>query len=148
MKTDPDEARPKRKNSGQILTSGKRSWTVRIYRGQDETGKRIYLNTTIKGPKKAAQDYLNRNLTAISNGTFVERSPLTLNEYLERWYQSITGTVRPRTLEDYQSLMARYVTAALGKKKLSEVRPLDISALYTSMQEQGLSPRTIRYTGT
>jgi integrase len=144
------ESKAKRKSdAGQIIARGKRKWLVRIYRGADASGKRIYLNTTIKGNKKAAQDYLSRTLTAISNGTFVERSSLTLNEYLEKWYEeAVTGKVRTRTLEDYQSLMERYVTDGLGKKRLTDLRPLDISALYSGMEQQGLSARTIRDTGT
>jgi integrase len=34
----------------------------------------------------------------------------------------------------------------IGKKKLAEIRPLDIQSLYSKMQARGLSARTVRYT--
>lgn len=70
------------------------------------------------------------------------------------------GRVRERTFADYSDLLKRYVTAAIGNKRLSDVRPLDIQTLYNFMispklkkgEEQkpsisyglGLSARSVR----
>jgi len=40
----------------------------------------------------------------------------------------------------------RYVREPIGQVKLSELRPVHIQAVYRSMEERGLSSRTIRYT--
>jgi integrase len=50
-----------------------------------------------------------------------------------------------RTYEDYEGLLQRYVRAAIGTKKLSDLKPLHIQVIYTDMLERGLSPRVVRY---
>ena len=74
--------------AGQIIKRGDKTWVVRIFTGRDAQGKRRYLNKTVKGNKKDAEKYLSHTLTAISTGTFVEPSPLTVGEYLDRWLQT------------------------------------------------------------
>jgi integrase len=133
--------------AGQIIKKGERKWLVRIFRGRDESGKRRYISKLIHGTKKAAQDYLNNTLTAISTGTFIEPSPLTLNAYLDKWLETAAKPrLRERSCEDYKEYLKRYVRDTIGTKRLSDIRPLDIQNLYSGMQtEKGLSARTIRY---
>jgi integrase len=132
--------------AGQVIKRGEKNWLVRIFMGRDAQGKRRYLNTTVRGTKRDANDYLSKALTAISTGSFVARSPVTVSEYLDKWLETAArGRVRARTFTDYSELLARHVRPSLGAIKLTELRPLDIQALYTKMQDNGLSPRTIRY---
>ena len=112
----------------------------------DTNGERRYLNKTIKGTKKDADTYLSKTVTAISTGTFVEPSPLTVKDYLSKWLQTAARPrVTERTFESYDELISRYVTEDLGNRNLSDLRPLHIQKLYAEMQERGLSPRTVRY---
>jgi integrase len=133
--------------AGQIIKRGDDTWLVRIFMGRDEQGKRLYLNKTIKGKKKDADIYLSKTVTAISTGTFVEPSPLSVNSYLAKWFET---AARPRvtehTFEDYKRLIDRYVKPSpLGAVRLSDLRPLAIQQLYADMQARGLSARTVRY---
>jgi integrase len=133
--------------AGQIINRGDDTWLVRIFRGRDSQGRRTYLNKTIKGKKKDAETFLSQTLAAISTGTFVEPSLLTLSEYLDKWLESgARPRVSERTFADYKALLERYVRVPLGGKKLTELRTLDIQALYSEMQNRGLSPRVVRYT--
>ncbi len=133
--------------AGQIIKRGEHTWVVRIYDGCNESGKRRYLNKTIKGNKKDAEKYLNSTLTAISTGTFVEPSPMTVNGFLDKWLLSAAKPkVSERTFVEYEALLRRYVREPLGKIKLSALRALDIQSLYSAMQERRLSPRVVRYT--
>lgn len=133
--------------AGQIIPRGEDTWLVRIFMGRDGDGKRRYLNKTIRGKKKDAQDYLSKTLTAINSGTFVEPSPLTVDEYLDKWLESAARPrLSERTYADYSELLKRYVRSKLGGRKLSQLRPLEIQALYSEMQERGLSARTVRVT--
>jgi integrase len=133
--------------AGQIIKRGDKTWVVRIFMGRDGKGKRQYLNKTLHGTKKDAETYLSKTLTEISSGTFVEASPLTVEAYLEKW---LATAARPRlrdnTYREYGGLIDRYINPALGEKRLSDVRPLDVQAFYSSLSEKGLSPRTIRFT--
>jgi integrase len=131
--------------AGQIIPRGEDTWLVRIFMGRDGNGKRRYLNKTIRGKKKDAQDYLSKTLTAISTDSFVEPSPLTLDAYLDKWLESAAKVrVSERTYHDYEWLLNNRVPAALRDHKLSDVRPLHIQSLYSEMQKQGLSARSVR----
>jgi hypothetical protein len=45
--------------AGQIIKRGDRKYLVRVHLGRDDNGKRRYLNKTISGTKKAAEQWLN-----------------------------------------------------------------------------------------
>ena len=115
--------------------------------GRDGKGNRRYLNKTIKGKRKAAQDYLSKTLTAISTGTFVEPSPLTLSEYLDKWLEAAARPrVSRRTADGYAGLLERYIRVPLGGKRLDGLKALDIQNVYGRMQARGLSARVVRHT--
>jgi integrase len=77
--------------AGQIILRGERTWLVRVFLGRDsQTGKHKYHNKTIRGNRRDAQKYLNGMLRDLDLGTFVEPSPMTLNEYLERFSVGFT----------------------------------------------------------
>jgi len=132
--------------AGQIISRGKNVWLVRIYLGRDEAGKRIYLNKTIHGPRKAAQAWLNQRLTERDAGVAVKPAQQTLNEYLDRWLETAAKLkVRPKTLVGYQSVLDCHIRPALGSRPLSKITPLEVQQAFQAMQEKGLSARTIEY---
>ena len=88
------------KVAGQIFQQAEDSWTVRIYLGRNPgTGKRRYLNRTVRGRKKDAQRVLNELLHAKDLGRLVEPSRMTLSDYLDEWLEvSARQRLRVRTL--------------------------------------------------
>jgi integrase len=133
--------------AGQIIKRGDKTWLVRIFRGRDEDGRRMYINKTVKGNKRDAEKYLSTTLAAISTGTFIEPSLQTLITYLREWLETVARSrVTERTFEGYKSLIDRYVKQSkLAGEKLSDVRTLQIQQLYSEMLERKLSARTVRY---
>jgi hypothetical protein len=90
--------------------------------------------------------YLTRKLRERDLGRDLEGAKITLNEYLDRWLKTAVGPrVRPKTFQDYQGILHRYVRPILGEQILAALRPLDLQAMYQHMTERGLSARTIRY---
>lgn len=142
-----EQAKRRGNTAGQIIPRGEDTWLVRVFMGRDGDGKRRYLNKTIRGKKKDAQDYLSNTLAAISKGTFVEPSPLTVKEYLAKWLKTAAQPrVTERTFSGYSYLITQYLEPApLSGMKLSDLRPLSIQQLYGEMQGRGLSARTVRY---
>jgi integrase len=132
--------------AGQIIKRGENVWLVRIFMGRDDRGKRRYFNKTIRGTKKEAQSYLTAALREKDLGVFVEPANMSVNEYLDKWLQS---AAKPRVSEAtytfYERLVKRYIRPAFGLRKLSEVQPLDIQALYQRLLEKGLSATTVRH---
>ena len=133
---------------GQIIARGDRRWLIRVYLGRDhETKKRNYHNRTIHGSMREAQTYLTRKLRERDLGRDLEGAKITLNEYLDRWLEiAVRARVRPKTLQDYQGMLQRYVRPILGDRVLAALRPLDVQTMYQQMTERGLSSRTVRYT--
>src|SRR4029077_3812110 len=101
---------------------------------------------TIHGIMREAQAYLTRKLRERDLGRDLEGARITLNEYLDRWLGTAVGPgVRPKTFQDYQGMLHRYVRPVLGKRVLAALRSLDLQAMYQHMTDRGLSARTIRY---
>lgn len=133
--------------AGQIIKRGERTWLVRIFLGRDASGKQKFHYKTIHGSRKDAEKYRNRVATERDLGTFVEPSPMTVDDYLDKWLASAARPrLHERTFADYCEMLKRYVRPALGARRLCDLRSLDIQALYGQMQERGLSPRTVRVT--
>ena len=132
---------------GQIIARGDRRWLIRVYLGRDsETKKRNYHNRTIHGSMREAQAYLTRKLRERDLGRDLEGAKITLNEYLDRWLETAVGPrVRPKTFQDYQGMLYRYVRPVLGERVLAVLRPLDLQSVYQQMIERGMSARTVRY---
>jgi len=132
---------------GQIIARGDRRWLIRVYLGRDhETKKRNYHNRTVHGSMREAQTYLTRKLRERDLGRDLEGAKITLNEYLDRWLETaVRARVRPKTCQDYQGMLHRYVRPILGDRVLAEMRPLDLQTMYQQMTERGLSARTVRY---
>ena len=118
-----------------------------VYLGRDhETNKRNYHNRTIHGSMREAQSYLTRKLRERDLGRDLEGAKITLNEYLDRWVETaVRPRVRPKTFQDYQGILHRYVRPILGERVLAGLRPLDLQTMYQQMTERGLSARTVRY---
>lgn len=88
---------------------------------------------------------------AAGRGEFVDRSTLTVQDYLNQWLLAHSLEVKPRTRAGYAHLIKNYVAPRIGGKRLQSLRPADLSALYRQLLESGgrngkpLSPRTVEY---
>jgi hypothetical protein len=80
---------------GQIIARGDGRWLIRVYLGRDhETKKRNYHNRTIHGHMREAQAYLTKKLRERDLGRDLEGAKITLNEYLDRWIETV---VKPKS---------------------------------------------------
>jgi integrase len=109
-----------------------------------KTGKRRQKLLTAP-TKKEVETLAAQMVTNIAHGGFgeAEAKKLTLSQYLERWYPSLEGTVRPTTQRRYQDVLRRHVEPTLGRKYLSKLSPLDVQSLYADKLTEGLSPTTV-----
>lgn len=131
--------------AGQLIKRGD-SWQVRIFLGRDANGKRKYANKTVKGTKKDAQKVANEMLREADLGLLGDSQKQTLNEYLDFWLETIAKPrVQYRTLRDYHDMMRLYIREPLGNFKLADLKAIHIQKVYGEMQNQGYSPRRIRY---
>jgi integrase len=133
---------------GQIIPRGDNRWLVRVSLGRDHaTGRRRYLNRTVSGSHRKAQQFLSAQLVERAESRELVGAEVTLNQYLDRWLSlAAKPRLRPKSYADYAALLARYIRPALGCFKLNQLTPLDIQSAYHQMLERKLSSRTVRYT--
>ena len=135
------------RQEGQIIEKVKgKKYSVRVFIGY-EGERRKYHNKTINGSRKEAQAYLTEKLHEKNQGLTINPAKITVSEYMDKWLNtSAKGSIREKTLLDYEDRIRLYVTPAIGNVKLTDLKSEQVQQLYNDMQEvKGLSARTVRY---
>jgi integrase len=130
----------------QQKNAAKDSWTIRIFTGRNDNGKKRYVNYTVKGNKKQAEAKARELQHKHETGQAIAPSREKVADYLVRWHK-IAAEPRlksVRTKKDYIKQLERYIIPVIGNKRLSLVTPMDIQGIYAGMkQDRKLSPTTI-----
>jgi integrase len=128
-------------------------WAFAVDLGKDATGKRIQ---RLRGgfPTKAeAERALIETKSALHRGQFVERSRLTVGEYLLEEWIAVTGPPRVRweTWDDRRRNLENHVIPRLGAIPLQDLNAGHVNKLYTDLLVEGrkdgaggLSPASVR----
>jgi integrase len=128
------------------------TWSVVYDLGRDpETGKRRQRWKGGYRTRKDAEKALPGILDAVNKGTYVERSQLTVADYLREWLEGAKIDLRPATIPAYEIAVEKHLIPKLGAIKLQELRSPRLTAFYGELlrsghrqREGGLSPRTVR----
>lgn len=123
---------------------GRWAGTVEV-KQDDGTSKRKYVYARTR---KGAQAKLDEANAAKRDGTLVIGTE-TVESWMKKWLErrrQPPKPLKPNTWNGYESKTRLYVIPALGKKRLSALRPTDIDALYTSLRNRGLQEATVRQT--
>lgn len=114
-------------------------WEARIQL-QDGSRKSIYGKT-----RKAVVHEMNRLTHARDQGLPVARDERqTVSQYLESWLITVKPTIRYRTWRRYSELLS-HVMVQLGTTSLAKLTPQQVSQLYATKLEHGLSPMTVKH---
>jgi integrase len=95
---------------------------------------------------KSARDEARRRAR---RGEYVDRTSITVGEYLRQWLDAHSLETKPKTLAGYRWLLERYVLPRIGAMRMQGVRPSDLSLLYRGLLDGGgragrpLSPSTV-----
>lgn len=132
---------------GYIKQRAKGSYSISIYLGIDNiTKKKKYKWYTIKGTKKDAEKFLAEKINEVSNGIFIDSKDMTLESYLDYWYnQSCVNKLSPTTYESYKRNIDVHIVPLLGNIKLKDLKPLHLQSFYTNRLEYGLSKTSVKY---
>ncbi len=130
------------------------SWTFVVDHGIDPaTGRRRQQRRSGFRTRKAAEDALRQTISALVDGTFVERTDQTVDAYLNSWLESLAAgqRVKVKTAHSYEECVAR-VRPMIGPIRLQALRPMDIERVYAELltagrrDGSGLHPRTVLHT--
>ena len=83
---------------------------------------------------KEARDDARR---AARRGEYVDRSAITVKEYLGDWLEAHALETKPRTLAGYRWLIRQYVEPRIGKQRLQAIRPTTLTKLYQDLLKSG-----------
>lgn len=114
------------------------SWQIIIEAEIDQlTGKRNRIYKTIKGTKKQAEKVMVQMLSEMNQGIFIHESTKTLEQFLLEWLDTyIRPTKSPTTTKRYVEQVEKYIIPALGKKKLQDLKSMDIQKFYNALAEK------------
>jgi integrase len=86
--------------------------------------------------------------TDVARGEYRELSRVTFEDYAATWartYRGRTGKgIRPATLHDYARDLERHAVPFFARRRLVEIEPRDVKLFAASLEEQGLSPSSVR----
>ena len=133
--------------------SGGTVWGVVVNRDRDPvTGSRRRTRHGSYKTRSEAQSALRRILTEIDSGVFVERTDLTVGEYITNvWWPAHTPTIRANTASSYGRVIAAHIIPGLGSVRLQKLTPAMLTAFYgrlSSGEDSGrdpLSAKSVRH---
>lgn len=95
--------------------------------------------------KKAAKDEEARITEDARQGLHVDRSSLTVGQYLkDHWLPTRGAQLRPSTVEAYTTAVEKWITPRLGAVRLQLLEPAMVSQFIGSMLADGRSPKYVR----
>ena len=116
-------------------------WEGRIVVGHKENGDSIFRYIYADNQKELTAK-LRQNIDAYQGVDLTEESRMTLSEWLDRWLEQMSLTLRPDTLKRYRGDIGRHVKPRLGRKKLTQLTAEDLRDLYRELQDRGrIAPR-------
>jgi integrase len=100
---------------------------------------------------KAAKEARNEARRAAGRGEYVEKSRVTVEEYVTGWLDGHAMEIKPSTLAGYREWLTRYVFPRIGPMPLQAVRSATLTAMYRDPSAsggrvgRGISSRSIEY---
>ena len=131
--------------SGTIRQRKDGMWEGRYTVGyHPETGKQLTRSVYAK-TKREVRDKLNKTLTEIKEGTYLEPTTMTVGQWLDTWLKEYKINIRPETKASYEMHIRIHLKPDLGKIRLNKLTTHQIQHLYNKLiNERGLSPKTVK----
>jgi len=145
----PDKKKPGNNSDGPRRPGGKtkrgpNKWLLRIFRGYDSAGRRIYYSETFHGGSREADDRLVELRNRQKSGLPLKFQPKTFTDFFDQWIEEKDdGERRECTIDQYRKFGALYLLPAFGKFALTDITDVAISRLYKELRKRGLGASTV-----
>ena len=134
-----------------VIKNGKeyQFWEARYTAGYDPgTGKQIQRSITGKTQKEVAQK-LKAATTAIDEGTYTAPNKLIVGQWLDIWMNEYLGSVKPRTVDSYRTIVNTHLKPGLGAIRLDALAPHTVQSFYNGLSaatkdRAALSPKSVK----
>src|SRR5262245_58745701 len=120
-------------------------WAIVIEVRDPATGRRKRRWRSFKGTKREAQVKKAELIAALSQGSYVERSKVTLADFvrarIDQW--EAAATITARTAQGYRQIVENQLAPHIGTKPIQRLTRLDVEAWHTTLRGGGLAARTV-----
>jgi len=119
---------------------------IELGRERDSNGsiRRKRLVRTVHGSKAWARQEMLRLMQELSSGTFIQPAKTTVAGFLRQWLDGRRPAgLSPRTIETYEVLIRRHIAPEIGALLLTELQPLHVQRLDSTMLANGYSAKTV-----
>lgn len=125
------------RGEGSIRLRADGRWEASVSRG-DGTRKSHYTRT-----RQEAQRWLAQAVRARDQGIVLPDERLTVAAYLEQWLMTVAHELKAGTLQRHAEIARLHIAPRIGSKKLAQLTPLQVQALYTDLLSSGLAAGTV-----
>jgi integrase len=144
MTDETDKKKPEPRRPGGKTKRGEYKWLLRIYRGYDAGGKRIYYSEVFHGGSKEADNRLDELRNNHRSGKPLRFQPKTFSDFFEEWIdQADDGERREETIRVYRRLATRHLLPAFGKFSLTDITDVAVKRFYKTLRNEKYAPATI-----
>lgn len=119
-----------------LLPSGRYRWRITVGLKLDGTPIR---KSGTEATEKAAWAAMTQAQADHLRGGVAAPDRVTLGEWLNRWLEGKRPSLAAKTHHNYRKLIDLHISPTLGRKRLQDVRPTDLRALYTALGAAGLT---------
>lgn len=95
--------------------------------------------------RREVAEKLNTILHEIQQGSYIEPSQVTVEQWLSDWLEGRKPHIEESTWSAYEVMARCHITPSLGKVKLKDLRTRDLQMLLNNKLAEGLSSRTVKY---
>jgi integrase len=127
------------------------TWYVIVDAGRDRNGRRRQKWHGGFRTRREAEAARAKIVNDLHNGTYIERSGRTLEEWsTEQWLPTMRSQVKPTTWDAYDRNMRLHILPTLGGVRLQDLTPARLNKLYAQLLETSngrggkLSAKTVR----
>ncbi|CCF85484.1 tyrosine-type recombinase/integrase [Nitrolancea hollandica] len=93
--------------------------------------------------QKAAQELLSQLLVSQQRRSLIKTTGLTLDAWIEQWFDLNQPRLRPSTLQTYRQVLTP-ISTTIGTTKLDTLTPLLLTQAFLKLQREGIGQRRVQ----
>lgn len=133
------------RGEGTLQQRGPDKWRLRVYTGQDPTGRPHQISRTVTARNRTeALKELRKLANEVDQGRHAPRQTITVGHLLREWMANNQQDMAVLTRESYTRVINNHLAPGLGRHEISKVTALHLDRYYQTKTAAGLKPRSIR----
>lgn len=134
------KANPRQYKSGSVFQRKDGMWVGRFEAGTDRDGKRRRITVSATTEPRCKEKLEDRKAEVARDGVPERGSgtKLTVEAWSKQWLKIIVTELRPKPYATTRSCLKVWIVPTIGRKKLANLSPADLRAIYTKQRLAGI----------